>query len=326
MNPRAVVAGGAGFIGYHFVSRLLGEGFDVVIVDNFATGTRRNAEDCAIEDVCEVVRADICDGIDIAGPVDYVINLACPASPVDFSRIPVEIMRACSAGTNNLLELALHKGAVFLQASTSEVYGNPERHPQQEGYTGNVNITGPRAVYDEGKRYAEALGLAYERKYKMPIRVARIFNTYGPRMRADDGRVVSNFCVQALQDEPLTIYGDGNHTRSFCYVTDMVEALWRLLTSDVTGPVNVGNPDERSMVELADVVLGLTDSDAGTRHLPLPHADDPARRCPDISRAKAQLRWEPVTPLEDGIRETLDWFRELLAVEAPHPLPATAPA
>ena len=311
MRPRAVVAGGAGFLGYHFVQHLLAEDFDVVMVDNLATGTRRNADDCVIPDRCDFIRQDVTEEVSVPGPVDYVINLACPASPVDFSRIPIEIMRTCSLGTQNLLELALHKGAEFLQASTSEIYGDPEVHPQREDYTGNVNLIGPRAVYDEGKRYAEAMCFAYHRKYRLPVHVARIFNTYGPRMRSDDGRVVSNFCMQALTGEPLTIYGGGTQTRSFCYCTDEIEGLCRLMRSEHTGPINIGNPTETSIREFAELVIELTGSKSELRDVPLLHDDDPKRRRPDITRAKELLGWEPKTDLRTGLGRTLEWFRAM---------------
>ncbi|MEN6305607.1 MAG: UDP-glucuronic acid decarboxylase family protein [Armatimonadia bacterium] len=312
MRPRAVVAGGAGFLGYHFAQHLLAEDFDVVMVDNLATGTRRYAVDCVIPDRCDFIRQDVTQEVNVAGPVDYIINLACPASPVDFSRIPIEIMRTCSLGTQNLLELALHKGAEFLQASTSEIYGDPEVHPQREDYTGNVNLIGPRAVYDEGKRYAEALCFSYHRKYRLPVHVARIFNTYGPRMRSDDGRVVSNFCMQALTGEPLTVYGGGTQTRSFCYCTDEIEGLYRLMRSEHTGPINIGNPTETSIREFAELVLELTGSKSELRDVPLLHDDDPKRRRPDITRAKELLGWEPKTDLRTGLGRTLEWFRAMV--------------
>jgi len=306
------VAGGAGFVGYHFVKRLVDDDFDVVIVDNFATGTQRNAHDCLIPDQCVLVEQDVCHPLEVAGPVDYVINLACPASPVDFTRIPVEIMRVCSEGTWHLLELALHKGAQFLQASTSEVYGDPEVHPQREDYTGNVHLTGPRAVYDEGKRYAEALCFAYHRKYRLPVHVARIFNTYGPRMRVDDGRVVSNFCVQALSGQPLTLYGGGQQTRSFCYCEDTVAGLYQLMRSGETGPINIGNSQETTVREMAELVVALTGSRSELRDVPQPQEDDPKRRRPDTSRAKERLGWEPRMELREGLERTVDWFREAL--------------
>ena len=312
MRPRAVVAGGGGFLGYHFVKHLLEQDFDVVIVDSYATGTRRNVDDCVLPDQCEFIQQDICEGLAVAGPVDYVVNLACPASPVDFSRIPIEIMRVCSEGTRNLLELALFKGAQFLQASTSEIYGDPEVHPQREEYTGNVNIIGPRAVYDEGKRYAEAMCFAYHRKYRVPIHIARIFNTYGPRMRVDDGRVVSNFCMQALTGQPLTIYGGGQQTRSFVYCEDEVEGLCRLMMSDHTGPMNIGNPTETSIREFAELVIELTGSHSELRDVPLLHDDDPKRRRPDISKAKEKLGWEPKTDLRTGLQRTVEWFQQMV--------------
>ena len=315
MRARAVVAGGAGFIGYTFVSRLLAEGFDVVIVDNLATGTRRNVADLLQENHCEFVEHDICGPVDISGPIDYIANLACPASPVDFSRIPVEIMRTCSEGTYNLLELALHKRAEFLHASTSEIYGDPEIHPQHEDYTGNVNIAGPRAVYDEGKRYAETLIHTYHREFDMPVHIARIFNTYGPRMRPDDGRVMSNFCMQALSGQPLTVYGDGQQTRSFCYVDDLVEGLFRLMTSEFTGPFNVGSTAETSVVELAEEVIELSGSNSAVEYRPLLHPDDPKRRRPGLERITEALGYEPSIDLESGIKRTLEWFRQFVAAQ-----------
>jgi len=307
------VAGGAGFIGYTFISRLLAEGFDVVILDNLATGTRRNVADLVAENRCEFIEHDICESLVVSGPVDYVVNLACPASPVDFSRIPVEIMRTCSEGTYELLELALHKRAEFLQASTSEIYGDPEIHPQHEEYTGNVNIAGPRAVYDEGKRYAETLVHTYHREFDMPVHIARIFNTYGPRMRPDDGRVVSNFCVQALTGQPLTVYGDGEQTRSFCYVDDLVEGLFRLMRSEFSGPFNVGNPNEVSVKVLAEEIIELSGSSSAIEHRPLLHPDDPKRRRPALDRIEEALGYEPAADLTTGLTRTLEWFRDILA-------------
>lgn len=312
MRQRVVIAGGAGFIGYHMTRKLTEEGSSVVILDNFATGTHRNAADLERPDTCRVVVHDVCEPLAVEGPVDYVVNLACPASPVDFTRVPIEIMRVCSEGTLNLLELALHKGATFLQASTSEVYGDPEVHPQEETYTGNVNINGPRSVYDEGKRYAEALCTAYARKYRVPVRIGRIFNTYGPRMRVDDGRVVSNFIVRALQGKPLELYGGGQQTRSFCYVSDLVDGLLRLMVSSAEGPVNLGNPVEFTIAELAQMVLELTGSSAGTVKSPLLHRDDPQRRRPNIERARTLLGWEPRLSLREGLEQCVPWFRECI--------------
>ena len=315
MRPRAVVAGGAGFLGYHFVRHLLAQDFDVVIVDNLATGTQRNARDLIIPDRCDFLHQDVCEKVSVAGPVDYVINLACPASPIDFDRIPIEIMRVCSEGTRNLLELALHKGAHFLHASTSEIYGDPEVHPQKEDYTGNVNIIGPRAVYDEGKRYAEAMCFAYHRKYRVPIHVARIFNTYGPRMRADDGRVVSNFCVQALQGEPLTLYGGGRQTRSFCYCEDQVRGLFALMTSEENGPMNIGNPVENSIRELAEFIIQQTGAKSELVDVPLLHEDDPKRRRPHIDLIREKLGWEPQVDLQTGLQKTIEWFSQVITEE-----------
>jgi len=315
MHPRAVVAGGAGFIGYTFVSRLLAEGLDVVIVDNLATGPRRNVADLVSGNHCEFIEHDICEPVVVSGPVDYVVNLACPASPVDFSRIPVEIMRTCSQGTYELLELALHKRANFLHASTSEIYGDPEIHPQHEEYTGNVNIAGPRAVYDEGKRYAETLTHTYHRVFDMTVHIARIFNTYGPRMRPDDGRVMSNFCVQALTGQPLTLYGDGEQTRSFCYVDDLVEGLFRLMTSEFTGPFNIGNTAEITMKELAETVLEVSGSNSEIEFRPQLHPDDPKRRRPALDAIREALDYEPTVDLTTGLTHTLEWFREAVAEE-----------
>ncbi len=309
VKPKAVVAGGAGFLGYHMTRRLLAEGYDVYVVDNYETGTRRNSRDLAA-DGAEVIVHDICEPLHIAGDIDYVINMACPASPVDFDRVPLEIMRTCAVGSQTLLELARAHMAVYLQASTSEVYGDPEIHPQREDYCGNVNIAGPRAVYDEGKRYAETLCHTYHRHHGTPVRIVRIFNTYGPRMRPDDGRVVSNFCMQALTGEPLTLYGGGEQTRSFCYCEDLIEGIFRLLHSDFTGPCNIGNPAEITVRELAETILELTGSGSEPVIVPALHADDPKRRRPDITRARELLGWEPKVTLREGLKPTLEWFRE----------------
>ncbi len=311
-KPKAVVAGGAGFLGYHVSKRLLDEGFEVYVVDNYETGTRQNTRDLA-EAGAEIVVHDICEPLHIAGDIDYVLNLACPASPVDFDRLPLEIMRTCSLGTTMLLELSRAHQATFLQASTSEVYGDPEVHPQREDYCGNVNIAGPRAVYDEGKRYAETLCHTYHRHHNAEVRIVRIFNTYGPRMRPDDGRVVSNFCVQALSGEPLTLYGGGEQTRSFCYCSDLIDGIYRLLLSDYTQPCNMGNPSEISMRELAEIIIELAGSTSELKVVPALHADDPKRRRPDISRAREILNWQPQVSLQDGLSKTLDWFAEQLS-------------
>jgi nucleoside-diphosphate-sugar epimerase len=310
MGLRAVVAGGAGFLGYHFVNLLLSRDYEVLIVDNLSTGSRANVAECLEPGQCDFLAHDVCEPVTIPGRVDVVANLACPASPDDFARMPLEIMRVCSEGTRNLLDLALCKQARFLQASTSEVYGDPEVHPQREDYHGNVSTTGPRSVYDEGKRYAEALCMAFHRQYALPVRIVRIFNTYGPRMRPDDGRVVSNFCVQALTGQPLTIYGGGGQSRSFCYCEDEVDGFLRLLESSETGPVNIGNPEETTVRELAELIIEMTGSRSPLRNVPPLHPDDPQRRRPDITLAREALGWEPRTSLRDGLSRTIEWFRE----------------
>lgn len=311
MGLRAVVAGGAGFLGYHFVNLLLRRNYEVLIVDNLATGSRTNVTECLVPGQCDFLAQDVCEPVAVPGRVDVVVNLACPASPTDFARMPLEIMRVCSEGTRNLLDLALRKQARFLQASTSEVYGDPEVHPQRENYHGNVSTTGPRAVHDEGKRYAEALCLAFHRAHGLPVRIVRIFNTYGPRMRPDDGRVVSNFCMQALTGQPLTIYGGGGQSRSFCYCEDEVEGLLRLLESSETGPVNIGNPEETTVRELAELIIEMTGSRSPLRNVPPLHPDDPQRRRPDITLARQALGWEPHTSLRAGLTHTIAWFRQL---------------
>lgn len=310
MKPKAVIAGGAGFLGYHMTKRLLDEGFSVYVIDNYETGTRRNSRNLT-ELGAEIIVHDICnEALHIAGDLDFVLNFACPASPVDFDRLPIEIMRTCAVGTQNLLELArLHK-AVFLQTSTSEVYGDPEIHPQQEDYCGNVNIAGPRAVYDEGKRYAETLCHTYRRHYDVSVRIVRIFNTYGPRMRPDDGRVVSNFAIQALTGQPLTLYGGGEQTRSFCYCSDLIDGIYRLLLSNYQEPCNIGNPTEITVRELAEAMIELTGSASELQVVPALHMDDPKRRRPDITRAHEHLGWEPKVALHEGLVETIEWFRE----------------
>jgi dTDP-glucose 4,6-dehydratase len=310
---RVVVAGGAGFLGAHLCRALLDRGDQVVAVDNLVTGNERNLADLAGRAGFEFVRQDVVEGVTVDGPVDAVMNLASPASPKDFATIPLEILRVGSRGTERLLELALANGARFFQASTSEVYGDPLVHPQTETYWGNVNPVGPRAVYDEAKRYGEAITMAYHRQYGLVVRIVRIFNTYGPLMRPDDGRVVSNLIAQALQGEPLTIYGDGRQTRSFCYASDEVRGFLALLDSDVTGPVNIGNPDEFTMLELAKEVLDVTGSSSGLVYEPLPQ-DDPTQRRPDITLARTVLKWEPSVSLRDGLELTVPWFAEQLGV------------
>jgi dTDP-glucose 4,6-dehydratase len=308
---RVVVAGGAGFLGSHLCRALLDRGDAVVVVDNLVTGDERNVADLADRGGFTFVRADVVDGVDIPGPLDAVMNLASPASPKEFASLPLEILRVGSRGTEMLLELARAKKARFFQASTSEVYGDPLVHPQTEGYFGNVNPIGVRAVYDEAKRFGEAITMAFHRRYGTEVRIARIFNTYGPGMRPDDGRVVSNFVTQALRGDPLTVYGNGGQTRSFCYVSDEIKGLLALLDSDVTGPVNIGNPDEFTVLDLARQVLELTGSSSPLTFEARPPGD-PVQRRPDITMARSLLGWEPEVPLRDGLVRVVAWFAEQL--------------
>ncbi|HYO57379.1 UDP-glucuronic acid decarboxylase family protein [Archangium sp.] len=308
-GQRVVVLGGAGFVGSHLCERLLDDGAaGVVSVDNYITGNEQNVAHLRGRSGFEVVRQDITEGLSVDGPVHYVFNMASPASPIDYAKLPLETMRVGSVGTENGLELARARNAVFLQASTSEVYGDPLVHPQREDYWGNVNPIGPRACYDEAKRYAEALTMVYGRSYGVKTRIVRIFNTYGPRMRLNDGRVVPAFVGQALRGEDFTVFGDGTQTRSFCYVRDLVDGLVRLALSDVTEPVNIGNPREMTMLEFAEAVRAAAGGGGRIVHKPLPK-DDPKQRRPDIARARELLGWEPQVPLEEGLRETIAWFR-----------------
>lgn len=306
MTARVLVTGGAGFLGSHLCERLLDAGHYVVCLDNFFTGRRRNVEHLVASHNFELVRHDVCDPLHVE--VDQVYHLACPASPIHYQRNPVKTIRTCVQGTMNVLALAHEVKARVLLASTSEVYGDPSLHPQSETYCGNVNPIGPRACYDEGKRCAEALATSYARQHGVEVRIARIFNTYGPRMDVGDGRVVSNFVVQALANKPLTVYGSGDQTRSFVYVSDMVGALVSLMDRGPQAfPVNIGNPVETTIRQLGDMVhrlVGYTGWDAQ----PLP-ADDPVRRWPDISRARSMLGWEPTVDLERGLRQTVEYFR-----------------
>ncbi len=317
--PRlTIVAGGAGFIGSHLCDRLIAAGQYVLALDDCSTGSAQQVEHLRGEPRFELRRADIVAPLppDVVGAA-RIYNLACPASPAYYQREPVQTTLSSAVGMWRLLEVARASGARVLQASTSEVYGDPELHPQPESYHGHVNPIGPRSCYDEGKRCAEALCFAYRRQYGTEIRVARLFNCYGPRLRPGDGRVVSNFIVQALRGEALTVYGDGRQTRSFCYVDDTVEGLLRLMNADIEGPLNIGNPVEHSVLELAEQVLRLTGSKSRLLHEPLP-ADDPKRRCPDIALARRELGWQPQVGLEDGLRQTIEWFRRELDL----PLPA----
>ncbi len=305
------MSGGAGFLGSHLCQTLLDRGDEVVAIDNLLTGSVDNLADLGGRAGFEFREEDVRLPVRVEGAVDAVMHLASPASPADFATMPIEILTVGSQGTQQLLELARSKGARFFLASTSEVYGEPLVHPQPETYWGNVNPNGPRSVYDEAKRYAEALTMAYHRHLGVDVRIVRIFNTYGPRMRPDDGRVVSNFLVQALRGEALTLYGDGNQTRSFCYVEDEVRGFLALLDSDHVGPVNIGNPVEFTMLELARLVLDVTGSRSSIVHRPLPQ-DDPTRRCPDTSLALRLLGWKPAVDLREGLVRTAAWFESRL--------------
>jgi dTDP-glucose 4,6-dehydratase len=302
-SQRVVVTGGAGFLGSHLCEQLVLRGARVVCVDNFVSGRPGNVAELAGHPRFEFARADVANGLTVAGRVDVVLHLACPASPKDYLSRPVETMRAGGIGTLHALELARHKRSRFVLASTSEVYGDPLEHPQRETYWGNVNPIGPRSVYDEAKRFAEALTFAYRREHSVDTGLVRIFNSYGPRMRSDDGRMIPTFLRQAVRGEPLTITGDGAQTRSVCYVDDTVRGLIALADSDFPGPVNIGNPHELTVLEIADHVLRVTSSRSSIRHVE-PMADDPRRRCPDISLAERELGWKPEVDIEDGLRRT----------------------
>ena len=311
MNDTIMVTGGAGFLGSHLCDRLVKDRRDVLCVDNLFTGSRQNIRHLLASDYFEFQRHDVTFPLYVE--VSQIYNLACPASPVHYQHDPVQTTKTSVHGAINMLGLAKRVGARILQASTSEVYGDPSVHPQTEGYWGNVNPVGIRACYDEGKRCAETLFFDYHRQHKLDIKVVRIFNTYGPRMHPNDGRVVSNFIVQALRGDNITIFGDGQQTRSFCYVDDLVEAMVRMMATDqgFTGPVNIGNPGEYTMLELAETVLRMTKSRSKLVYQPLP-SDDPKQRCPDIGLAAAKLGWEPRVRLEDGLRPTIDYFTQVL--------------
>jgi dTDP-glucose 4,6-dehydratase len=309
MSGRVVVLGGSGFLGSHLCDQLLARGDEVVCVDDFSTGRRANVAHLDGNQGFTLVEADISRGIPVEGEVSGVCNLASPASPPDYLALPLETLAVGSEGTRHGLELAERHGARFLMASTSEVYGDPDAHPQSESYWGNVNPVGPRSVYDEAKRFSEALTMAHRRTLGTDVGIARIFNTYGPRLRPDDGRVVSNFLLQAMRGEALTVYGDGSQTRSLCYVEDEVRGLLALFDSELTGPVNIGNPDEYTVLELARTVIDLLGSSSVVEHLPLP-TDDPTRRRPDITVAKAELGWEPTTSLDEGLSRTAAYLAE----------------
>jgi dTDP-glucose 4,6-dehydratase len=313
MSKRIAVTGAAGFLGSHLTDALLAKGHSVVGIDNLATGSRANLAHLGAEPRFEFLELDICEIFD-PGPVDYVFNLASPASPVDYAKLGPETLLVGSAGTVNTLNLARRYNAGYLHASTSECYGDPEVHPQVETYWGHVNPIGPRSVYDEAKRFSEAAVTAWNRYYGVNTHLVRIFNTYGPRLQANDGRVISNFMMQALAGEPLTVYGDGMQTRSFCYVSDLIEGILRLSESDEHTPVNIGNPGEFTMIECAREVLAVTGSKSEIVFEPLPE-DDPTRRKPDISKAKKLLGWEPKVSLREGLQKSLEYFEACLAAQ-----------
>ena len=309
--PRTVVTGGAGFLGSHLVDHLLQEGHEVICLDNLITADLDHIAHCLGHERFRFVKVDVTEYVYMEGPVDNVLHFASPASPADYLRYPIQTLKVGALGTHKALGLAKGKGARFLLASTSEVYGDPLVNPQPETYLGNVNPVGPRGVYDEAKRFAEAMTMAYHLSHGLDTRIARIFNTYGPRQRIHDGRAVANFIVQALRNEPLTVYGDGSQTRSFCYVSDMIEGLARLLSSNVHEPVNLGNPEEISVLALANLVTELVGSESPIEFRPLPQ-DDPKVRRPDITRAKERLGWEPKIDLTTGLKETIAYFRHRL--------------
>ncbi len=316
MVSRSLVTGGAGFLGSHLCDRLLAEGHRVVCLDTFLTGTPRNIAHMIKNPKFRLVRHDVTKDYHISGPLDHVLHFASAASPVDYAQYGIKTLKANALGTHKMLGVARAKRARFVLASTSEVYGDPEVNPQPETYVGHVDPIGPRSMYDEGKRFAEALSMAYRNEHGVDVKIARIFNVYGPRMRLDDGRVIPSFLAHALRGEPIPVNGDGSQTRSFCYVDDLVEGIWRLLNSDVGIPVNLGNPDERSILELAKLVLKVTHRNVGIRWRPLP-ADDPRVRCPDITRARKFLHWEPKVELEEGLRRTATYFEEQLLSSPP---------
>jgi dTDP-glucose 4,6-dehydratase len=311
---RAVVTGAAGFLGSHLCDRLLAEGWEVLGLDNFITGREENLSHLGNDRKFAFVQGDVSDRLDVAGDVAYVLHFASPASPPDYLRHPIETMRVGSVGTQNALELAHGKHAKFFLASTSECYGDPEISPQHEEYWGHVNSVGPRSVYDEAKRFSEALTMGYHRHYGVDTHIVRIFNTYGPRMRLNDGRALPNFVFQALSEKPITVYGDGQQTRSFCYVSDLIDGIYRLAMSDEHLPVNVGNPEEITLLEFAERVRAHFPKAGPIVFEPLPQ-DDPKRRCPDIRKAKRLLGWEPRVRLADGLKKTIEYFQEQFSAQ-----------
>ena len=311
----AVVTGAAGFLGSHLSDRLLAEGYRVIGIDNLLTGNVRNIEHLAANEDFQLIKHDVTNFINVPGEVHLVFHMASPASPIDYLQLPIQTLKVGSLGTHNALGLAKAKGATFLIASTSECYGDPLVHPQREDYWGNVNPIGPRGVYDEAKRFAEAITMAYHRYHNVDTKIVRIFNTYGPRMRLEDGRVVPAFIGQALQGQPLTVFGDGSQTRSFCYVSDLIDGIYRLSQGNYHEPVNIGNPREMTVLQFAKAILEITGSSSPIDFRPLP-VDDPKVRQPDISLAKRVLGWEPKVPFEEGIVKAVDYFRAFLAIPA----------
>ena len=308
--PRTLVTGGAGFLGSHLCEYLLNKGHEVVCMDNLITGSKDNISHIKSEQF-QLVEHNVSEFINLEGELDYILHFASPASPIDYLELPIQPLKVGALGTHNALGLAKEKKAVFFLASTSEVYGDPLIHPQPEDYWGNVNPIGPRGVYDEAKRFAEAITMAYHRAHGINTKIIRIFNTYGPRMRINDGRAIPNFLKQALTGKDLTVYGEGSQTRSFCYVSDLIEGIYRLLTSDQNNPINIGNPNEMTIKEMADKILQATNSESKITYVPLPE-DDPKVRQPDITRAKKYLHWGPVVGLDEGLQSTLKYFKEQL--------------
>lgn len=309
---RIVITGGAGFIGSHLCDLLLSLGHEVICIDNFITGEMENIAQCLRDTNFKLIEHDVSKEIKINGKVDWVLHFASPASPIDYMRYPIQTLKVGALGTHNTLGIAKATGAKYFLASTSEVYGDPTCNPQPESYWGNVNPIGPRSVYDEAKRFAEAMVMTYHRVHKIDIRIARIFNTYGERMRIHDGRVVPNFISQALKGEPLTVYGDGKQTRSFCYIQDLIEGICKLMEIPINDPVNLGNPTELTILEFAELIIKLTGTRSGITYHPLPE-NDPKIRCPNITLAKEKLNWEPKTSLEEGLKRTIEYFKDRLS-------------
>jgi dTDP-glucose 4,6-dehydratase len=307
-RKRILITGGGGFVGSHIADTLLARGAKVIAVDNFITGRKKNVAHLAGNSSFELIEQDVTKPLSIRDSLDGIFHMASPASPVDYAKFPIETLRVGSAGADNILSLAKEKKCPVLVASTSEVYGDPLEHPQKETYWGHVNPIGPRGCYDESKRYQEAVTMAYHRVHGVQTRIVRIFNTYGPRMRTDDGRVVPNFCIQALRGEPLTVYGEGKQTRSFCYVDDLVEGIIRLFCSNHVEPVNVGNPSEYTILDFAKKIISLTASKSTITYRPMPE-DDPKVRCPDITKAKQLLDWEPKVSVDEGLKRTIEYFK-----------------